>query len=119
MNWQRDCESALSEHYIIFNPRRDEWNNSWEQSIHNAPFKEQVLWELNALEKADIIILFFADNTKSPISLLELGLFAHSKKIKLVVEENFWRKGNIDIVCKKYGIEQFESLENLFHNLLN
>ena len=117
VNWQKRCEEELSENYIIFNPRRDSWNNSWEQSIANPQFKEQVTWELNALELSDYIIMFFANNTKSPISLLELGLFAHSDKMKVVVEEGFWRKGNIDIVCERYNIEQFDSLDVLLEKL--
>ena len=117
VNWQKRCEEELSENYIIFNPRRDSWNNSWEQSIDNPQFKEQVTWELNALEQADSIIMFFANNTKSPISLLELALFAHSGKMKVVVEEGFWRKGNIDIVCERYNIEQFDSLDVLLEKL--
>ena len=117
VNWQKKCEEELSGKYIIFNPRRDSWNNNWEQSIDNPQFKEQVTWELNALEQADTIIMFFANNTKSPISLLELGLFAHSGKLKVVVEEGFWRKGNIDIVCERYGMEQFDSLDILLEQL--
>lgn len=61
--------------------------------------------------------MFFANNTKSPISLLELGLFAHSGKMKVVVEKGFWRKGNIDIVCERYGIEQYDSLDILLEKL--
>ena len=81
-------------------------------------FKEQVVWELNALEQADSIIMFFAKNTQSPISLLELGLFAHSNKMKVVVEDGFWRKGNIDIVCERYHIQQYDSLDILLDELI-
>ncbi|TWI01334.1 nucleoside 2-deoxyribosyltransferase-like protein [Flavobacterium tiangeerense] len=118
VDWQKECEEVLSAKYVIFNPRRNEWNSDWEQSIDNVKFKEQVDWELNALEKADIIIMFFANNTKSPISLLEFGLYAQSNKMKVVVEENFWRKGNIDVVCEKYNIQQYKSLEELLQNLI-
>lgn len=117
VNWQKKCEELLSGQFVIFNPRREAWNINWKQSIENENFKEQVEWELNALEKADIIIMFFAENTKSPISLLELGLFAHSGKLKVIVEKNFWRKGNIDIVCRKYNIEQFDNLDELIDNI--
>jgi hypothetical protein len=117
INWQKKCETLLSEKYILFNPRRDSWDSSWEQSINNPQFKEQVTWELNALEKADIIIMYFVGNTKSPISLLELGLFAQSGKLKVVVEDEFWRKGNVDIVCERYKIEQYKNLEDLINNL--
>jgi hypothetical protein len=118
INWQKVCEESLSEKYIIFNPRRDSWDSNWQQTKDNEKFNEQVNWELNALEKADIIIMFFANNTKSPISLLELGLFAHSGKCKVIVENNFWRKGNIDIVCERYSVEQYNNLEELI-NVLN
>jgi len=118
VDWQKECEEVLSTKYVIFNPRRNEWNSNWEQSIANVKFKEQVDWELNALEKADIIIMFFANNTKSPISLLEFGLYAKSNKMKVVVEEDFWRKGNIDVVCEKYNIQQYKSLEELLQNLI-
>jgi len=104
INWQKKCEELLKDNYILFNPRRDEWNSNWSQTIENENFNEQVTWELNALEKADIIIMYFAGNTMSPISLLEFGLYAQSQKMKVVVEENFWRKGNIDIVCKRYNV---------------
>jgi hypothetical protein len=97
----------------IFNPRRDNWNPSWQQDIHNAKFKEQVEWELEALEAADQIIMYFDPSTKSPISLLELGLHARSKKMLVCCPEGFWRKGNVDIVCLKYKIPNFDSIQNL------
>ncbi|MDQ6528829.1 nucleoside 2-deoxyribosyltransferase domain-containing protein [Flavobacterium sp. LHD-85] len=119
VDWQKKCEELLQDQYVVFNPRRNEWDNSWSQTIENIHFKEQVNWELDALEKADIVIMYFAENTMSPISLLEFGLYAQSNKMKVVVEENFWRKGNIDIVCERYSVQQFKTLEELIQNLLN
>ncbi|WDF63268.1 nucleoside 2-deoxyribosyltransferase domain-containing protein [Flavobacterium sp. KACC 22763] len=119
VDWQKKCEELLQDQYVVFNPRRNEWDSSWSQTIENIHFKEQVNWELDALEKADIVIMYFAENTMSPISLLEFGLYAQSNKMKVVVEENFWRKGNIDIVCERYSVQQFKTLEELIQNLLN
>lgn len=119
INWQKRCEELLQDQFVIFNPRRNEWDSSWSQTIENIHFKEQVSWELQALERADIIIMYFVGDTMSPISLLEFGLYAQSHKMKVVVEENFWRKGNIDIVCERYSVEQFKTLEELIQNLLN
>lgn len=118
VNWQKHCEKSLQDKFILFNPRRNEWDSSWSQTIENVHFKEQVNWELSALERSDIIIMYFAGNTMSPISLLEFGLYAQSHKMKVVVEENFWRKGNVDIVCERYAIEQFKTLDDLIQNLL-
>lgn len=104
---------------IVLNPRRVNWDSSWIQSIDNKQFSDQVNWELDALEKSDFIIMFFDKNSKSPISMLELGLFADSKKMLVCCEEGFWRKGNIDIVCKRKGIPTFENLEQLTTALKN
>ncbi|KAF2512029.1 hypothetical protein EYY60_07215 [Flavobacterium zhairuonense] len=118
INWQKHCEELLEDQFVIFNPRRNEWDSNWSQTIENPNFKEQVNWELNALERADIIIMYFAENTMSPISLLEFGLYAQTNKMKVVAEENFWRKGNIDVVCERYSVEQFKTLDELIQNLL-
>lgn len=109
---QLSLEEELSE-VIVFNPRRDEWDDSWVQSIENVEFCEQVNWELDAMESADIIVLFLAGNSKSPISMLELGLFADSGKLMVCCEDGFWRKGNIGIVCQRKGIEQYNTLKLL------
>ncbi|TDW46042.1 nucleoside 2-deoxyribosyltransferase-like protein [Flavobacterium sp. 270] len=104
---------------IILNPRRKSWDSSWIQSIENKQFSDQVNWELDALELSDFIIMFFDKNSQSPISMLEFGLFADSKKMLVCCEEGFWRKGNIDIVCKRKGIPTFETLEDLITVLKN
>lgn len=113
-DWQTKIGKKLSDAgYIIFNPRRESWDSSWDQSFENPQFYQQVNWELDALEKSDVIIMYFAPETKSPISLLELGLFATSKKIHVVCPKGFWRRGNVEIVCNRYGIPFYDSLESL------
>lgn len=115
-DWQQKCVDTLKDYPIHFiNPRRDSWDSSWEQSINNEKFKEQVTWELDGLDAADFIILFFDKETKSPISLLELGIHASSnpKKLLVVCPEGFWRKGNVDIVCERYKVKQFDNLDEL------
>lgn len=117
--WQAIVEGKLSDtNLIILNPRRDHWDSSWIQSRDNADFRAQVEWELNAMEKANVIAMYFEPNTKSPISLLELGLFARTGKMVVCCPEGFWRKGNVDIVCTKYGVKQVESLSDLAEYLV-
>ena len=111
IDWQRTCEQALGTAYHVFNPRRREWDASWVATIDNPMFKQQVDWELDALDAADYILLHLLPGSKSPISLLELGLYAPSGKMLLVCPEGFWRKGNVDIVCQRYGIPQLPTLD--------
>jgi hypothetical protein len=69
------------------------------------------------LEAADLIIVHFDPATQSPITMLELGLFAMSGKLVVCCPQGFWRKGNIDIVCEKYGIEQVANIEALINSI--
>jgi len=111
-NWQDKVKRLLKdEDVLILNPRRDEWDTTWVQSIDNYKFREQVVWELDAMDKADKILMYFDPATKSPISLLELGLFADSERLVVVCPEGFWRKGNVDIVCSRYEIKQAKTIE--------
>jgi hypothetical protein len=114
IDWQRELIERLKDEMITFlNPRRSDWDSSWTQEITNPQFKEQVEWELNGLDMADIIVMVFDPNTKSPISLLELGLHASSEKMVVICPEGFWRKGNVDIVCEKHNIKQVLNIDEL------
>jgi hypothetical protein len=109
-DWQKTIERVLgNENIAIFNPRRDDWDSSWG---HNGEqFNTQVNWELNALSDSDVIFMYFSPETKSPISLLELGLYADSGKMIVVCPDEFWRKGNVSVVCTRYNIPMFNTLE--------
>lgn len=116
-DWQKELTEALSILDVnILNPRRDDWDSSWIQSIDNEKFNEQVTWELDMLDKSTVIALYFDPNTKSPISLLELGLYADTGKLVVCCPNGFWRKGNVDIVCARKNIQMVSSIEGLmFH----
>jgi len=120
VDWQQSIADALYDidGVQLLNPRRDDWDSSWAQTIENPQFAEQVRWELTALEKSDLIIYYFAPGTQSPISLLELGLYAnHTKNIWVCCPEGFWRKGNIEIVCQRYMIPFFDDFDHMVDDL--
>lgn len=114
VDWQREMADLLSaEDCNVMNPRRDDWDASWTQEVSNNQFLEQVSWELHWLERSDLVVMYFAPGTQSPITLLELGLFAQSGKLIVCCPEGFWRKGNVDIVCARYGVRTAETLDEL------
>jgi hypothetical protein len=117
-DWQREIGSRLYVNWNVFNPRRDDWDSTWVQEFENPQFSQQVRWELDALDKADVIVIYFSPNTKSPISLLELGLYASSGKVHVICPEGFWRKGNVDIVCNKYDIPQYNSINDFIERFI-
>ncbi len=122
MGTAADWQTELSNHFAntninIYNPRRNDWDNSWEQKMDNPQFNEQVNWELNAMEKADVIIINFLPNSQSPITLLELGLHAASKKLMVCCPDTFYRSGNVHIVCNNYNIPLFKNINELLNNI--
>ena len=113
-NWQAQIERQLADmNVILLNPRRDHWDKTWKPISSDPNFKEQVEWELMALEEADMIIMYFAPHSQSPISLLELGLYAKTDKLMVVCPEGYWRKGNVDILAETYNIPMYEDLNQL------
>jgi hypothetical protein len=101
----------------IYNPRRDDWDSSWKQTIDDPQFNHQVTWELTCLEKADLVVMYFGSNSKSPISLLELGLFKH--KVLCYCPDDFYRKGNVDMVGDRYGFPIYNDLTKFLLELEN
>lgn len=114
-NWQRDYAERLSRNkYNVLNPRRDDWDSTWEQTYENPHFYQQVNWELNAIDQSDIILFYIEPDSKSPITLLELGLVANSgKTIFVYCPKEFYRSGNVEIVCDRYDIPLYDSLHLL------
>lgn len=112
-NWQERVQKDLDvgREIYIANPRRDIFDASLEQKIENPTFFEQVNWELTALERVDVIAMYFAPETKSPISLLELGLHAKSGKLIVCCPDGFWRQGNVEIVCQRYGVPFYRNYD--------
>ena len=117
IDWQTELSEKLSHKQkalLVYNPRRDDWDSSWKQEIGNPQFYEQVNWELEHIEKADLVVFYFDPNTMSPITLLELGLCAGLEKHAVVYcPEPFWRKGYVDIVCERYGFSVVHSMDDL------
>lgn len=114
-NWQERVEDYFKDQpeVLLLNPRRNDWDSSWKQDITDPQFFQQVTWELNGLDRADRIILYFAPGSKAPISLLELGLYAQSGKVVICCPPEFWRRGNVEIVAERFGIPFYEGLNDL------
>lgn len=126
--WQDKLKFDLThQNVMVFNPRRDDWDSNIVQRSYDAGFSEQVNWELDHLERADIIVFYFDPNTKSPITLMELGYFAavfaktasyRRQTILVCCPDGFWRKGNVEVLCERSGIKVLNSYDELLSALL-
>lgn len=114
VQWQKQMATMLSPLPItINNPRRGHWDPNVTKEAKDVEFRKQVEWELGALEQADVICFFFDTNTKSPVTMLEIGLWMSSGKIVVCCADGFWRSGNVEIVCGRYGVPLVKSFEDL------
>ncbi len=115
VDWQSQLKEYFSGkdgRYILFNPRRGSWNGG-----ADGEMEYQVNWELEHLEQSDIIIMNILGSSKSPITLLEMGLHARSGKLYVVCEPSFYRYDNVRITCDYYGVPLFDSLEDMLSEL--
>jgi hypothetical protein len=119
-DWQsKVIDDFSAEDVTFYNPRRDDWDSSWEQNLNSPNFYEQVSWELDMLAGADFIYMYIDPSTKSPISLLELGMFAQSAKMIVCCPHGFYRRGNIQVVCQKFRVPLFSDFDTSLVALRN
>ena len=65
------------------------------------------------MEAAERIAFYFAPDSQAPVTLMELGLAARAGKAVVCCPTGYWRKGNVDVVCARYGIPTVPSLAAL------
>ena len=119
IDWQDKLQNYFSKKEVtFFNPRRDDWDSSLEQTIEDEQFRTQVMWEIDHMLKSDIVVFFIQGDTQSPISLMEIGLLSlpnYNKQMKVLIccEEKFWRRGNIEVMAYKFNIPLVATFEEL------
>jgi hypothetical protein len=75
-DWQQDAIGRLQAVWpVIYNPRRDDFPMGDESAG-----VEQIRWEYDHLERADVILFWFSFEAMQPIALYELGRWVASAK---------------------------------------
>ncbi len=112
--WQAEVEASLAHlDAVILNPRRDGWDAGWPQDAEHPELRAQIEWELGGLERADLVAMYFAPATQAPITLLELGLLARSGRLVVCCPPGFWRRANVEVTCRRYGVPTVPDLAAL------
>lgn len=101
----------------LLDPVRPDWDGSWVEDVSFAPFREQVAWELDMQEAADLVAFFFHPHKDGMISLLELGLCARAShsvaRIVVACPPGYVKRGNVQMICQRFGLCLVESVEDL------
>ena len=111
-DWQKEIHGTFSKtggRYILFNPRQEHWD-----ATRPGEMDYQVRWELDHLEEADMIVMYILGSSKSPISLLEMGLHAKGGKMVVICEKDFYRYDNVRITCEYYNVPMYDELDDFF-----
>lgn len=119
VDWQTRLTNDLKDYKgLILNPRRDDWDSSWVQDPKpGTKFEEQVTWELEGQEISDLKIYYFDEKTKSPITLMEVGLYAEANDTIVCCPKEFWRYGNVAVVCERYGVTLVHTYEDMLEEI--
>ena len=118
-DWQARLAEMLEDvPGTYLNPRRDHWDPTWPYIPTHPPLQEQVHWELEGLEAADIVLFYFDPLTKSAIALLELGLVAErgsvlDKRVAVCCPPDFHRYANVALTCEYYSLSMVPDLDSL------
>lgn len=113
-NWQEQVieRFTFNPNIKFYNPRR----KNWDKNASEDELVYQIQWEQEYLDKADLIIMAISDDSKSPISLMELGLYAKEQKMIVFCNPSFYRYMNVKLTCEKYNIPLEE---NFIDNICN
>lgn len=56
---------------------------------------------------------------KPPTTLMELGLHIKDKTLFVCYPKGFYRKGNVDILCDRFGVKVYENFDEMIKALIN
>lgn len=111
VDWQKELSKILREvlpadvDINVYNPRRPHWD----QNCDVGERINQIKWEHYYLDRSDIIVMNILEDSKSPISLMEVGMYADSDKLLIFCPKSFYRYENVLCVCQKYDIPLYDT----------
>ncbi|KAF4982763.1 hypothetical protein FZEAL_1664 [Fusarium zealandicum] len=113
-DWREAFTQALDEYPVtILNPKRDDWDSTWREDLSDKRWEQQVWWELDMQEGADIVVFFFHGKTDAPVTLLELGLGVRSGRAIVCALDGYSKRGNVEAVCQRYRAKFTRTEEEL------
>jgi hypothetical protein len=95
--WQDELVELIkgADILTVYNPRRKNF------PIHDPKAaEEQITWEHNHMESADIISFWFSKGSLNPIVLLELGKYALATKVFIGIDPGYERTQDVIIQTK-------------------
>lgn len=111
-NWQQEMIFYLNDRYqfpnlTIFNSRTGMVPLTDEKKI------EYARWNHYKMDEADEIIIYLKSNYICPFSLLQLGLYATSGKLRVFCDKDFYKHDDVQFACEQYKIPFKDDLSTI------
>ena len=106
-NWRQDVVNQLDDGYHLFDP-----TNNNHDKLNDIQMTKHIKWELDALKMADKIILNFLPYAKSPISLVELGMYVSTNKLIVICPKEFYQSRYVHVLCEQYDTPLFQNIND-------
>ena len=78
---------------------------------------DQARWTIRSSGNWTISKMQILGTSKSPISLLEMGLHAKGGKMSVICEKDVYRYDNVRITCDYYGVPLYKDLDSFLNTL--
>ncbi|TYA78616.1 nucleoside 2-deoxyribosyltransferase domain-containing protein [Seonamhaeicola marinus] len=105
-NWREQVINLIGDKVHFIDP-----TISGHDAMNDLQMESHINWELDMLDLADKVFLNFLEESKSPISLVELGMYTRTSKLIVVCPNAFYKSRYIKTLCKKYKIPLFTTLD--------
>lgn len=111
-------KSGTGRVFDVYNPRRDDWDSSWVQSIENPQFYQQVTWELTEIKRCDTRVFYFAPETISPVTMLKFGDSWNMERTYLCAHPDYLRYGNLQIFAYMRKLHIYKNLDEVIQKIM-
>jgi hypothetical protein len=102
----------------LLDPRRADWDSTWMNSLVDPRFAAQVAWELAGLARATERVVFLGGSSDAPVTLLELGLYAHQGRTRICLDDGYALGGHVQAVARAWKLPVHRGLDALAQALL-
>jgi hypothetical protein len=117
-DWHSEVIAGLQDiNVTILSPKREDWDETWEQCATCEPFRGQVLWEIKGMEVCDLMVVCFTAESKAPVTMFEFGAWGTTKDTILCVETGFYREANLQIYAEHFNVPIYHDLDTMITDL--
>lgn len=104
---------------VVLNPRRRDWDNSWNLDPLDPRLIAQIEWEHSAIEMSHLVFVNILESSQSPISLQEVGLIYDKSKLIIHLPPKYEFQAILEKYAQHHSIVSHSSFDDSVESLLS